>query len=112
MLPEASLVGVNAGMPGTQIAQPPGLRDFRNSMGGTRTRDPGIMRSVHQPTASVNSELTPDSKPQGTTDVVFLWLPTADLAVARVQDRALRGGHNVPRGDYSTLWSVILESVK
>lgn len=29
-------------------------------------------------------------------DVVFLWLPTADLAVARVQDRALRGGHDVP----------------
>jgi predicted ABC-type ATPase len=29
-------------------------------------------------------------------DVVFLWLPTADLAVARVRDRALRGGHDVP----------------
>jgi predicted ABC-type ATPase len=29
-------------------------------------------------------------------DVVFLWLPTADLAVARVRYRAQRGGHDVP----------------
>lgn len=28
--------------------------------------------------------------------LVFLWLPTADLAVARVADRVRLGGHNVP----------------
>jgi len=28
--------------------------------------------------------------------VVFLWLPTADLAVARVQARVRAGGHDVP----------------
>jgi predicted ABC-type ATPase len=28
--------------------------------------------------------------------LVFLWLPTADMAVARVQDRARLGGHDVP----------------
>ncbi len=26
----------------------------------------------------------------------FLWLPSADLAVARVNNRVLQGGHNVP----------------
>jgi prolipoprotein diacylglyceryltransferase len=26
----------------------------------------------------------------------FLWLPTVDLAVARVQERSRRGGHSVP----------------
>ncbi len=29
-------------------------------------------------------------------DVLFLWLPRADLAVARVHDRVAGGGHNVP----------------
>ncbi len=28
--------------------------------------------------------------------VVFLWLPSADMAVARVQDRVRTGGHSVP----------------
>lgn len=28
--------------------------------------------------------------------LVFLWLPSADLAVARVADRVKRGGHDVP----------------
>ncbi|AMV40358.1 zeta toxin family protein [Planctomyces sp. SH-PL62] len=28
--------------------------------------------------------------------LVFLWLPSADLAVARVADRVLHGGHHVP----------------
>jgi predicted ABC-type ATPase len=28
--------------------------------------------------------------------LVFLWLPSADLAVARVADRARLGGHNIP----------------
>jgi len=27
----------------------------------------------------------------------FLWLPNADLAVARVENRVLQGGHNVPQ---------------
>ncbi len=29
-------------------------------------------------------------------DLVFLWLPSADLAVARVEDRVRFGGHGVP----------------
>jgi predicted ABC-type ATPase len=29
-------------------------------------------------------------------DLVFLWLPSADLAVARVEDRVRLGGHGVP----------------
>jgi predicted ABC-type ATPase len=28
--------------------------------------------------------------------LIFLWLPSADLAVARVEDRVRRGGHAVP----------------
>jgi len=28
--------------------------------------------------------------------LVFLWLPSADLAVARVADRVVQGGHHVP----------------
>ncbi|MDG3002484.1 zeta toxin family protein [Paludisphaera mucosa] len=28
--------------------------------------------------------------------LIFLWLPSADLAVARVADRVLQGGHHVP----------------
>jgi predicted ABC-type ATPase len=28
--------------------------------------------------------------------LVFLWLPSADLAVARVRDRVRQGGHDVP----------------
>jgi predicted ABC-type ATPase len=35
----------------------------------------------------------------------FLWVPTVSLALTRVRDRVLRGGHNVPetivRGDLS-----------
>ena len=30
------------------------------------------------------------------TDVLFLWLPSAELAIARVQDRVQGGGHFVP----------------
>lgn len=30
--------------------------------------------------------------------LLFLWLPTADMAVARVADRVRLGGHNVPEG--------------
>jgi predicted ABC-type ATPase len=29
----------------------------------------------------------------------FLWLPNAEMAVARVQNRVKQGGHNVPEGD-------------
>ena len=29
----------------------------------------------------------------------FLWIPTVDLAIARVKDRVVDGGHNVPAGD-------------
>lgn len=29
-------------------------------------------------------------------DLFFLWLPTADLAVLRVESRVLKGGHSVP----------------
>ena len=28
--------------------------------------------------------------------IVFLWLPSADMAVSRVRDRVLEGGHHVP----------------
>ena len=28
--------------------------------------------------------------------IVFLWLPTADLAIARVAERVRAGGHDVP----------------
>jgi predicted ABC-type ATPase len=28
--------------------------------------------------------------------LVFLWLPTVEIALARVQDRVRRGGHDVP----------------
>ncbi len=31
-----------------------------------------------------------------TVHLVFLWLPTPDMAVARVADRVRMGGHNVP----------------
>jgi predicted ABC-type ATPase len=31
--------------------------------------------------------------------IVYLWLPTVDLALARVADRVRRGGHNVPESD-------------
>src|SRR3954447_16330203 len=29
-------------------------------------------------------------------ELFFLWLPSADLAVARVENRAIQGGHSVP----------------
>ncbi|HUE85781.1 MAG TPA: hypothetical protein VMO26_06850 [Vicinamibacterales bacterium] len=29
-------------------------------------------------------------------NIVYLWLPTADLAIARVQERVRAGGHDVP----------------
>ena len=29
----------------------------------------------------------------------FLWIPDAELAVARIKDRVAAGGHNVPAGD-------------
>ena len=36
-------------------------------------------------------------KTQGyTVHIVFLWLPTADLAIARVAERVRAGGHDVP----------------
>ena len=28
--------------------------------------------------------------------IFFLWLPTVDLAMSRIQDRVLKGGHDVP----------------
>lgn len=31
--------------------------------------------------------------------IVYLWLPTVDLALARVADRVQGGGHDVPAGD-------------
>jgi predicted ABC-type ATPase len=33
-----------------------------------------------------------------TVHIVFLWLPTADLAIARVAERVRAGGHDVPSG--------------
>jgi predicted ABC-type ATPase len=29
-------------------------------------------------------------------DLIFLWVPTIDLAMRRIQDRVLQGGHDVP----------------
>ncbi len=31
--------------------------------------------------------------------VFFLWIPSTDLAIARVKDRVAQGGHNVPVKD-------------
>ncbi len=31
--------------------------------------------------------------------IVFLWLPSVELAIRRVKDRVSRGGHAVPEGD-------------
>lgn len=31
--------------------------------------------------------------------IFFLWIPTPKLAIARVKDRVIQGGHNVPIGD-------------
>jgi predicted ABC-type ATPase len=31
--------------------------------------------------------------------LIFLWLPSADMAVQRVKDRVRQGGHNVPESD-------------
>jgi predicted ABC-type ATPase len=45
-------------------------------------------------------KLLGDMKAKGYRVVLFfLWLPDADLAVARVQSRAKQGGHNVPVDD-------------
>lgn len=35
----------------------------------------------------------------------FLWLPAADLAVARVANRARQGGHDVPETDVRRRWA-------
>ena len=32
-------------------------------------------------------------------NLFFLWIPNADMAIARVADRVRRGGHNIPEGD-------------
>lgn len=32
-------------------------------------------------------------------NIFFLWIPSSQLAVARVKDRVSQGGHNVPVGD-------------
>jgi predicted ABC-type ATPase len=34
-----------------------------------------------------------------TLRAIFLWIPTAELALARIRDRVRRGGHNVPERD-------------
>jgi predicted ABC-type ATPase len=31
--------------------------------------------------------------------IYFLWLPALDLALSRIRDRVLKGGHNVPEAD-------------
>jgi predicted ABC-type ATPase len=30
---------------------------------------------------------------------VFLWLPSPELAIARIKDRVALGGHNIPAND-------------
>jgi predicted ABC-type ATPase len=32
-------------------------------------------------------------------DLIYLWLPTPELAIKRVQDRVRQGGHNIPEVD-------------
>jgi predicted ABC-type ATPase len=45
-------------------------------------------------------KLLGDMKANGYRVVLFfLWLPSADMAVARVQNRVKQGGHNVPEDD-------------
>jgi predicted ABC-type ATPase len=31
--------------------------------------------------------------------IYFLWIPTAGLAISRIQDRVAEGGHNIPKQD-------------
>ncbi len=45
-------------------------------------------------------KLIGDMKAQGYRVILFfLWLPTADMALARVENRVKQGGHNVPEED-------------
>lgn len=37
--------------------------------------------------------------------IVYLWLPSAELAVARVRQRVLAGGHDVPDADVRRRWA-------
>ena len=41
-----------------------------------------------------------DAKGRGyRVHILYLWIPTADLAVARIADRVAEGGHTVPEAD-------------
>jgi len=42
--------------------------------------------------------------------LVFLWLPSPDLAVARVADRVLQGGHHVPDDVVHRRWAAGLRN--
>lgn len=44
--------------------------------------------------------------------LVFLWLPSPDLAVARVADRVLQGGHHVPDDVVHRRWAAGLRNFR
>ncbi|WP_406696463.1 AAA family ATPase [Singulisphaera sp. Ch08] len=43
--------------------------------------------------------------------LIFLWLPSADLAVARVANRVRHGGHGVPEPDVRRRWTSGLQNL-
>ncbi|HVA49439.1 MAG TPA: AAA family ATPase [Pirellulales bacterium] len=47
-----------------------------------------------------------------TTHLLFLWLPSADLAVARVADRVRLGGHNVPEATVRRRYAAGLRNLR
>ena len=46
------------------------------------------------------------------THLHYLWLPTADLAVARVRSRVARGGHHVPERDVRRRYDASLRNLR
>lgn len=46
------------------------------------------------------------------TLLYYLWLPTADLAAARVQSRVARGGHDVPDRDVRRRYTSSLHNLR
>ncbi|MCG3132000.1 MAG: hypothetical protein FLDDKLPJ_02810 [Phycisphaerae bacterium] len=45
------------------------------------------------------------------TNLVYLWLPSADMAVERVEGRVRRGGHNIPESTVRRRYSRSLHNL-
>lgn len=43
--------------------------------------------------------------------LIFLWLPSADLAVARVAERVRRGGHDIPEATIRRRYATGLQNL-